>query len=168
MPSIESAQINLLNEIKNYKPFDDIEKIELVRFINFLENNTNIYSRENLTAHLTASSWIVNKDRSKVFLIHHNIYNCWAPLGGHADDDTNLSYVALKEAKEESGIQKIKPLDENILDIAVMPVIEHKKNDKTIPLHFHFDVRYLLEADENEKSKIAEREVSDGKWFNLD
>jgi ADP-ribose pyrophosphatase YjhB (NUDIX family) len=168
MVSTESAKIDLLNELKSYEPFDNTEKIELVRFINFLENNKNVYSRNNLVAHLTSSSWIVNKNKDKVFLIHHNIYNCWAPLGGHADDDTNLSHVAMKESQEESGMENIKLLDKKILDISVMSVPEHVKNGKIVPLHFHFDVRYLLEADEKQESKIAEREVSAGKWFNVD
>ena len=167
MSSTELGQINLLKELKSYEPFDDTEKIELARFINFLENTKNVYSRNNLVGHLTSSSWIVNNDKSKVFLIRHNIYNCWAPLGSHADNETNLSYVAIKEAQEESGMQNIKLLDKKILDISVMSVPEHIKNKKVVPAHFHFDVRYLLEANEDEEIKISEREVSDGRWFKI-
>jgi len=162
------AKKSLLSELKTYCAFDDAEKIELERLVNFLENNTNVYSRENLTGHLTSSCWIVNKDRSKALLVHHNIYNCWAPLGGHADNEANLPSIALKEAQEESGIQNVTLVDEKVLDIATFTVPEHMKRGKFIPLHFHFDLRYLLEADENEDLVIAEREVSDARWFTLD
>ena len=44
-------------------------------------------------------------------MIHHNIYNSWSWTGGHADGDKDLLYVAIKEAKEETGVKNIKALD---------------------------------------------------------
>ena len=55
-------------------------------------------------AHMTASSWIVNEDYTKVLMIYHNIYNSWAWTGGHADGDEDLLHVAVKEAREETGL----------------------------------------------------------------
>lgn len=53
---------------------------------------------------MTASAWVVNKDRSKVLMIYHNIYNSWSWLGGHADGETDLLAVAIREVREEAGI----------------------------------------------------------------
>ena len=99
---LQQAQQQLLQEIRNYTPFNADDKKEQKRFINFLENNINVYSRENLTAHLTASSWITNPSNTKTLLIHHNIFNIRAPLGGHADNNPDLAAMALEETLEES------------------------------------------------------------------
>jgi len=163
-----SSKKDLIEHIKQYAPYDNTEKIEKNRFLNFLENNQNVYSRQNLTGHLTASSWIVNQDFSQALLIHHNIYNCWAPLGGHADNHTNLPEVAIQEAKEESGLNELTLINDDILDLSVMLVQPHQKRGKHVPLHLHFDIRYLLQADNNQPLKIAEKEVSAVKWFSTD
>jgi len=162
---MSTAQKNLLNQIKNYSPVDREEAIEQIRFINFLENSQNVYSRQNLTGHLTASSWIINNDKSKALLIHHNIYNCWAPLGGHADDNPDLPSVALQEAKEESGLTEIKLVSPAILDLTIMTVQPHEKRGQLVPLHFHFDIRYLLIASDQKPTQPAEQEVSAVRWF---
>ncbi len=46
---------------------------------------------------MTASAWVVNRDRTKVLLAYHNIYNSWAWLGGHTDGERNLLSVAVRE-----------------------------------------------------------------------
>lgn len=58
-------------------------------------------------------------------------------------------------------------MDNNILDISVLPVPTHKKRNNTIIGHDHFDIRYLLETDDNAKLKHAKQEVSDIKWFEI-
>ena len=78
--NIQLAQETLRQQLIDYIPFDEKESLEKIRFINFLEKNTDVYSRENLTGHITASSWIVNKNRDKVLLIYHNIYKSRCPL----------------------------------------------------------------------------------------
>lgn len=40
----------------------------------------------------------------KVLLIHHRNLNKWLPLGGHIELDEDPEIAALREAKEESGL----------------------------------------------------------------
>lgn len=40
----------------------------------------------------------------KVLLIHHRKLNKWLPLGGHVELDEDPEQAALREAKEESGL----------------------------------------------------------------
>ena len=63
---------------------------------------------------MTASAWVVNKDRSKVLMVYHNIYNSWSWLGGHADGETDLLAVAIREVREEAGIANVYPVSEEI------------------------------------------------------
>lgn len=45
----------------------------------------------------------VVRDR-KILLIHHRKLNKWLPLGGHIELDEDPEIAALREAKEESGL----------------------------------------------------------------
>jgi 8-oxo-dGTP pyrophosphatase MutT (NUDIX family) len=40
----------------------------------------------------------------KILLIHHRKLNAWLPLGGHIELDEDPEQAALREAKEESGL----------------------------------------------------------------
>ena len=94
----------LTERIKKYRPFNEQEEADKVLILDWIRNNKNAFFRENMVAHMTASAWVVNKDRSKVLMIYHNIYNSWSWLGGHADGETDLLAVAIREVKEEAGI----------------------------------------------------------------
>jgi 8-oxo-dGTP pyrophosphatase MutT (NUDIX family) len=41
----------------------------------------------------------------KVLLIHHRALNMWLPLGGHIELDEDPEQAALREAREESGLE---------------------------------------------------------------
>ena len=72
----------LTERIKKYRPFNEQEEADKVLILDWIGNNKNAFSRENTVAHMTASAWVVNKDRSKVLMVYHNIYN---PGHGLAD-----------------------------------------------------------------------------------
>lgn len=121
------------------------------------------YKRERLAGHFTASSWIVNKKRTHTLLTLHRKLGRWLQLGGHADGNENLIEVALKEAKEESGLQNLRLVEEQIFDLDkhIIPERPH------VPEHYHYDVRFLLEADMDEPLQISEESISLA-WFSFD
>lgn len=93
---------NLIRQIENYPPFSEQEEKDKALILGWISNNENAFSRENTVAHITSSAWVVNKDRSKVLMVYHNIYNSWSWMGGHADGETDLLSVAIREVKEEA------------------------------------------------------------------
>ena len=111
----------LTEQIKNYIPFNEQEERDKILILQWLEKNENAFSRENTVAHMTASAWVVNKDRTKVLMVYHNIYNSWSWLGGHADGETDLLKVAVREVKEEAGIKNVHPVSEEIFS-ELLPV----------------------------------------------
>ena len=117
---------------------------------------------------MTASAWVVNKDRSKILLAYHNIYDSWAWLGGHADGEKDLLKVALKEVAEESGVKNIKPVSEDILSVEILTVDGHEKKGVYVPSHLHLNVTYLIEADDTEQPNICVGENSNVAWFDKD
>ena len=157
-----------IEEIKEYVPYNDQEAADKEAILYAISNFNNLLTRENPLAHITSSGYIVNKDKSKVLMIYHNIYNSWSWTGGHADGDEDLLYVAIKEAKEETGVKNIKALDKKIFSLDVLPVPAHIKKGKNIASHLHLSVAYLLEADEDDELIIKEDENSGVKWIPID
>ena len=100
----------LIDQIEKYKPYNEQEEKDKILILNWIRNNENAFSRENAVAHMTASAWVVNRERTKVLMVYHNIYNSWSWLGGHADGETDLLAVALREVKEEAGIANVRPV----------------------------------------------------------
>lgn len=160
--------MNWIDEIRNYNPFNEQEKQDKKVAIDYITTFPNILTRENEFAHMTASSWIVNKDRTKVLMIFHNIYQSWAWTGGHTDGEDNLLNVAIRETMEETGIKNIKPLQEDIFSLELLCVDGHVKRGKYVSSHIHINVTYLLEADESEALAIKEDENSGVRWIDID
>lgn len=160
--------MNWIDEIRNYNPFNEQEKQDKKVALDYITTFPNILTRENEFAHMTASSWIVNKDRTKVLMIFHNIYQSWAWTGGHADGEDNLRNVAIRETMEETGIKNIKPLQEDIFSLELLCVDGHVKRGKYVSSHIHINVTYLLEADESEALSIKEDENSGVRWIDID
>ena len=157
-----------IQDIKNYIPVNEQESKDKEIIIDFINKNEDVLTRENEVAHLTSSGFIVNKNRDKVLMIHHNIYNSWGWTGGHADGDSDLLEVAIKEAKEETGITNVRPIIDDICCIDILTVKGHIKKGKYIAPHLHLSVAYVLEADETEEVKVKEDENSGVKWVDID
>ena len=157
-----------IKQIEKYNPVNEQEKKDKEIILNFINKNDDVLVRDNEVAHITSSGFIVNKSRTKVLMIHHNIYNSWGWTGGHADGGEDLLEVAIKEAKEETGVKEIKSVTNDICSIEILPVNAHIKNNKYIAPHLHLSVAYILEASEDEKIRIKEDENSGVKWINID
>ena len=160
--------MSLLKQLKAYAPYNEQETNDKEVMIKLLEKESDIFTRENEVAHFTASSWLVNKEHTKVLMIYHNIYHSWSWTGGHADGDTDLLAVAMREAMEETGVKTITPVGEDIFSIEILTVDGHIKRGKYVPSHLHLNVTYLLEADEAEVLHIKQDENSGVAWFTLE
>lgn len=158
----------LKKQIKNYKPFNQQEESDKKIIIDYMDKYNNLLTRENEIAHFTASSWVVNKERTKILMVYHKIYDSWTWTGGHADGDTDLLYTAVREVKEETGVKNIRILDDNIFSLEAICVNGHIKKGKYVSSHIHFNLTYLLEVDEQEELKIKEDENNGVKWIHID
>ena len=160
--------MNIIEQVKKYKPYNNQEIKDKEYILNRLLNCKDIFYRENEKEHMTSSLWIVNKSRTKILLCYHNIFKSYSWLGGHSDGDSDLICVAYKEGKEESGLNSLKLLSDDIFSLEVLDVKSHYKKGKLVKDHLHLNITYLFEADENEKLIIKEDENSSLKWFNID
>lgn len=154
--------------IERYVPYNEQEENDKEMMLEYIHTFKDVLTRENRMCHFTASNWIINKERTKVLMIYHNIYKSWAWTGGHADGDSNLLHVALKEAEEETGLKNLKLLSNGIYGIQIVTVDSHVKRGKFVPSHLHLDCCFLLEADEEEMLRIKEDENSGVQWIDID
>ena len=128
-----------MKHILNFTPKCIQEENDKKIMLEYIEKNSNVYTRDNEVAHMTASSWIVNKTKTKVLMVYHNIYNSWSWTGGHMDGETDYLSVAIKEAKEETGITNLVPLNKGeIYSLEILPVLGHIKRGKYVSCHLTF------------------------------
>ncbi len=159
--------MNLRQEIENYIPFNEQEKKDKEQFLRFIDTFDDVLTRDNIFGHFSASAFLVNKKRNKMVVVYHIINDGWIYPGGHADGDDNLLSVAVREVEEETGL-KAKILDENIYAIQSAPVKGHIKSGKYVSSHIHFDVLYLMEADDRIPLKYKENESKGVKWISFE
>nr|WP_295285361.1 NUDIX hydrolase [uncultured Blautia sp.] len=158
-------RLELIHQIKKYKTINEQEEKDKYLLLEWIMDHEDAFSRENKIAHITASGWVVNKDRSKVLMVYHNIYDSWSWIGGHADGETDLLATAMREVREETGIKNVCPVTDEIISIEALTVDGHIKNGSYVSSHLHLNVTYLLEADSEETVSIKADENSGVAWF---
>lgn len=154
----------LLTLLARYARRWPAEAAVVQRIEQLVREHADCLSRTCWPGHVTASAWILSPDRSRVLLTHHRKLGRWLQLGGHVDGEPRVQLAALREAREESGMQQftllsparlLEPLD---LDVHEIPA------RGTEPAHFHHDVRFLLVAGEGQEV-IASDESHAVRWF---
>lgn len=159
--------MNLIDTIKNYIPKCQQEEYDKAQMLEFIENYDNYLLRDNRLGHFTASTWAVNKERTKALMVYHNLYDSWSWTGGHADGEEDLCKVALKELMEETGVRSAKLVSKEVFSIETLAVNGHMKKGKWVESHVHFNLTFLAQVDEEEKLLIKDDENSAVKWWSF-
>ena len=157
--------MNYIDAITAYRPANAQEERDRAFFLRFAAVHPDCLLRECDTAHFTASSWIVDPERSKVLMVWHNIYKSWSWTGGHADGDADLAAVALREAREETGLTNARLVSEAPISLETLTVDGHIKRGEFVHSHLHLNVTYLIEADPGEALRVKPDENSGVRWF---
>ena len=153
----------LLDHLADYAAKHPDETETVGRFIDFVRSEGDCFERSLAGGHVTGSAWIVNADGSQVLLTHHRKLDRWLQLGGHADGDPDVFAVAMKEAREESGLSDFEAVMAGIFDLDIHPIPARKSD----PEHLHYDVRYLFRAT-GATDYVVSDESHDLRWVPLD
>ena len=159
--------MNYLEQVKNYIPTTKSEKADKELILSMKNQFNDILSRDNKIAHITSSAFVVNKDRTKTLMIHHNIFDSWSFTGGHADGDSDLINVALKELKEEASVKNPKLITNSLISLDLLHVIGHMKKGEYVSPHIHISFTYLVECSEDEILHIKEDENKGVAWIDI-
>ncbi len=158
--------MNLKQQLLDFQPLNEEEAANVDAFLQFIEGfHENIWTRDNCVGHVTVSAWVTNPARDKVLMAYHKIYNSYAWLGGHADGERDLLWTAIKEAREESGIDNFRVVQPDFIDVCPLIVKPHLKRGVPVVSHLHFNLTYWLEAEEEETPRVAPMENLSVQWL---
>lgn len=168
----EGENTNIMNSylkvLSEFRAGDERERAEQEMILSLAEREgDNLLLRSCLYAHLTASSIILNRDRTKTLFVWHNIYKSWAWTGGHCDGDPDFERVARREAAEETGIGALTRIGEGVASMEILPVHAHMKRGRMVGTHLHLNVSYLFEAEETWPLRICPEENRDVRWIEI-
>jgi len=154
--------------IECYVPCCEQEENDRRMMLRYMDIFDDTLLRTNETAHFTASAWVVNKERNKLLMVYHNIYNSWSWTGGHADGEEDMLSIALREVQEETGLESVQAVSDDVFSLEILTVNAHFKKGRYVVPHLHLNLTYLIEADEAQMLKIKPDENSGVKWFGPD
>ena len=157
--------MDFVEAIRAYRPWNRQEEQDKAEILRRLDSGESLLGRDNTSAHMTASAWVVSPNRDQVLMAYHNLYDSWAWLGGHADGDADMLAVAIREVQEESGLESVRPVTEDIFALEILAVSGHDKKGDFVSSHLHLNVTYLLEADPSAPIRCKEDENKAVGWF---
>jgi 8-oxo-dGTP pyrophosphatase MutT (NUDIX family) len=164
---------HLLDMLAHYRRVFPGEASVADRVCELVESRADCFDRSCRPGHITGAAWIVSADRRRCLLTHHRKLDRWVQLGGHADGEWQVDEVALREAREESGMAGFKfvringalmPLD---VDVHQIPERRDARGNVVEDAHEHYDVRFLLIARSEQEIRVSD-ESHDVAWFTPD
>lgn len=134
----------------------------VAEFSDFVRDHSNCCCRELQIGHITGSAWVASGDGRRVLLTHHKKLNRWLQPGGHADGDTDIAWVALREVREETGLPDLR-IEADIFDLDRHWIPAYRD----VPGHWHYDVRFVVHATGSEEF-IVSNESHALRWYSID
>ena len=148
--------------LAGYVPHDADQTRTRDRMLAFCDEHPDALHRSCLEGHLTAAAVLLDPERERILLTHHRKLGRWLQLGGHCDGDANLAAVALREAREESGIAVLRIAERPIdVDVHAIPA----RGDE--PEHLHLDTRFVVLAPPDAVETVSDESLALG-WFGPD
>ncbi len=167
----------LLKMLERYVAQHPDEAAVARQITDLVGSSPDCFERTCRPGHITGSAWILSHDRTQCLLVHHRKLQRWLQPGGHADGQTDIAAVALREAQEESGLQQLElqqqgktltplDIDVHLIPARYDPASEDLTSEKLLEEahHHHHDIRFLFIAAKGQKLVLSP-ESNDLRWF---
>lgn len=156
-------RVDFLAKLARYRPLDERDEEQRRKIEAFVREHPECFESAYAPGHLTGSAWLLDSSGQRVLLTHHRKLDKWIQLGGHADGHSDLLAVAMREAREESGIDDIAAVSEEIFDLDV----HQYPATATEAEHLHFDIRFLLQVRGDDRFAVSDESHALA-WFTLE
>lgn len=148
----------LLAGIAALPPSDDRDAF--IRFVS--SGGDSVLRREGGPEHVTASCFVFSPDLDRTLLCFHRKGGFWVQFGGHLEPgDETVAAAALRETREESGIDSLTLLSDCIVDVN-----RHELHGR-FSCAAHWDIGYAAIARPDARITVSD-ESEDVRWFPLD
>jgi 8-oxo-dGTP pyrophosphatase MutT (NUDIX family) len=137
-------------------PVDERETRSVAAFEAALQKLENPFDQDADPTHVTSSAIIIG-DAGVVLHLHKRL-GIWIQPGGHLEPGEDLAAGAMREAREETGLELTHPPDG--------PRMVHVDVHAGGRGHTHLDLRWLLHAEGTPRP--PEGESQDVRWFGWD
>jgi 8-oxo-dGTP diphosphatase len=141
------------------EPFDETERSHQARALAWLHSTDDICRRAKPATpspHLVSYAVLADPSDWSVFLVDHVLAGLWLPAGGHVEPGEHPRVTALREAKEELGIDATPLHDE-----PAFLTVTRTRDD----VHTDISLWYLLQGDRQLSLVLDPREFNDGRWW---
>jgi 8-oxo-dGTP pyrophosphatase MutT (NUDIX family) len=150
--------------LTGYQAVGQTEAADVERMRHLAAAAPDPWSRSQLPLHFTASALVVHPDSRRLLLRWHVKHDRWLQVGGHGDPgETDPLQIALREAREETGLSDLAPWPDATLRHAV---VCHVRPSGAEPEHEHADLRYFF-ATANPDAIAAENAQSPLRWLTI-
>jgi 8-oxo-dGTP pyrophosphatase MutT (NUDIX family) len=160
---VSGLHADALRVLGSFRPDDDEQARLRSSYLEFLATHPDGMTRDCVPAHLTASALVLDETASHVLLTLHRKGGFWAQVGGHCEPaDETVASAALREAREESGIDGLRLVGDEPVDLD-----RHTLSTAFGSCGEHLDVRYAVVAPAGAQPTVSD-ESSDVAWFAVD
>ena len=80
----------LKENLEKFVPYNEQEEVDKKIMLKYIKDFDDVLTRQNKYGHFTSSAFVLNKERTKILMAYHRIYNSWVWIGGHSDGDNYL------------------------------------------------------------------------------
>ena len=116
-----------------------------------------------ITRDFTATTFVV--ENGCTLLLHHRKLGIWVPPGGHIDPNELPHHAALREVREETGLDAELIARGHMLgDVEVLPQPHYILLEDITPGHQHIDLIYFARVIGGNLAH-AEREAINARWY---
>jgi 8-oxo-dGTP pyrophosphatase MutT (NUDIX family) len=142
----EDRRVALLERLATHADSHPERADVVAEFAQFVRANFDCAERWRAAGHLTGSAFVVSGDGQRAVLLHHRKLDRWLQPGGHADGELDLALVALREAREETGLTGL------VVEAEIFDLDRHWIPQRGPEAgHWHYDVRFLVRAGPDER-----------------